>query len=124
MKNIILIFIGGGLGSIVRFGIGKRISSLHNTHFPYGTLIANILACFVVGFVIGLADHKQIISPQAKLFWAVGFCGGFSTFSTFSAETISLIQNGFHLSSLLYIISSLVLCVTMTFLGMYVAKFI
>jgi fluoride exporter len=124
MKDNILIFIGGGLGSVVRFAIGKWASSLHNYHFPHGTLMANVLACTILGAVIGLADHKQIISAQAKLFWAVGFCGGFSTFSTFSAETISLIQNGLPLSSLLYVVVSVVLCITTTFLGMYMVKFI
>jgi fluoride exporter len=124
MRDVILIFIGGGLGSAVRFAIGKWIDSLHDYHFPYGTLMANVLACTILGAVIGLADYKQVISPQARLFWAVGFCGGFSTFSTFSAETISLIQNGLHLSGLLYVVVSIILCITTTFLGMYVVKFI
>ncbi len=118
-RDLLYIFLGGGLGSVFRFGTGKWIGTLHNQQFPYGTLVANIIACLVLGFVIGLADVKQIISPAARLFWAVGFCGGFSTFSTFSAETISLLQNGFHLATALYVIGSLVFCMTATYAGLY-----
>jgi fluoride exporter len=122
MKELLLIFFGGGLGSVVRFTSGKWINSWHTQHFPFGTLAVNIAACLILGFTIGLADHKQIISPSARLFWAVGFCGGFSTFSTFSAETITLLQNGFHLSSVLYVIGSLVFCVCATYAGLYLGE--
>lgn len=121
-RDLLYIFLGGGLGSVVRFATSKWISSLHNQQFPYGTLVANIIACLILGFVIGVADHKQIISPAARLFWAVGFCGGFSTFSTFSAETISLLQNGFHLSTVLYVIGSFVFCITATYAGLYLGE--
>lgn len=122
MRELILIFVGGGLGSITRFSLGKWITSLHSQNFPYATLAVNVIACFVLGLVIGLAEHKQIISAPSRLFWAVGFCGGFSTFSTFSAETITLIQTGFHLSGVLYIIASLVLCLAATLAGLYLGE--
>lgn len=121
-RDLILVFIGGGLGSAVRFSLGKWVASFHQHHFPYGTLVANILACFALGLIIGLADHKQLISTGARLFWTVGFCGGFSTFSTFSSETISLIQQGFTFTSLLYIVLSLVLCITATYAGLYLGE--
>jgi CrcB protein len=122
MKEIILVFVGGGLGSIVRFSLGKWVNSLHTHHFPFGTLAVNIVACFMLGAVVGLADHRQLISPASRLFWAVGFCGGFSTFSTFSNETLDLLQNGFHLSVLVYISLSLILCVGATFGGIYAGE--
>lgn len=118
-RDLFYVFLGGGLGSIVRFATGKWIGALHDQQFPYGTLVTNIVACLVLGFVIGMADHKQIISPAARVFWAVGFCGGFSTFSTFSAETITLLQNGLQLSSAIYVMGSLVLCITATYAGLY-----
>ena len=98
MKSILIVFVGGGLGSVTRFVLARWVNALHTHHFPYGTLVVNVIACFVVGLVIGLADHRQLISPQAKLFWTIGFCGGFSTFSTFSNETIVLLQGGFTVS--------------------------
>lgn len=122
MKEMMLVFIGGGLGSISRFSLGKWITSIHTHYFPYGTLVVNVVACFTVGILIGLADHKQLISPAARLFWVIGFCGGFSTFSTFSTETITLIQNGFHFSTSLYVIGSLVFCISATYTGLYLGS--
>jgi fluoride exporter len=122
MKSLLLVFLGGGLGSVVRYSLGKWINLWHTHHFPLATLIINVVACLLLGFIIGLADHKQIISPAMRLFWAVGFCGGFSTFSTFSNETLSLIQNGFTISLLLYILLSLLLCVAATLGGIYLGE--
>jgi CrcB protein len=98
------------------------VNALHSHHFPWGTLVVNIVACFALGTIVGLADHKNIISPSARLFWTVGFCGGFSTFSTFSNETLVLIQSGFTLSVILYIALSLLLCVAGTFAGLYLGE--
>ncbi|MCA4894626.1 MAG: fluoride efflux transporter CrcB [Cytophagales bacterium] len=122
MREMLLIFVGGGIGSVMRFSLGTWISSFHSHHFPYGTLFVNVLACFVLGTLVGVADHKQIISPNARLFWTVGFCGGFSTFSTFSSETLTLIQNGFPFSGLVYVLASLLLCLAATYLGLYLGE--
>ena len=122
LLDIILVFCGGGAGSIVRFLLGRWVNAWHNHHFPFGTLAVNVVACLVLGFVVGIADHRQLISPSARLFWTVGFCGGFSTFSTFSAETLTLIQSGFHFSTFVYIVSSLVLCLAGTFAGIYLGE--
>jgi CrcB protein len=124
MRVLVLIFLGGGIGSVMRFSLGKWISSFHSHHFPYGTLFVNVLACFILGALVGAADHKQIISPNARLFWTVGFCGGFSTFSTFSSETLTLIQNGFPFSGLVYVLASLLLCLAATYLGLYLGEHI
>jgi CrcB protein len=117
-----MVFLGGGLGSMVRFSLGKWISSLHNHHFPLGTLLVNIIACFVLGLFVGLADHKQIFSPAARLFWTVGFCGGFSTFSTFSQETFYLIHGGFNLSMIVYVVFSLLFCVAAVYFGLFAGE--
>ncbi|MEJ7626194.1 MAG: fluoride efflux transporter CrcB [Ferruginibacter sp.] len=121
MKELIAVFIGSGLGGVLRFGLGRWINSLHNSPFPFGTFVVNVIACFTLGFIIGLADHKQILSPTARLFLAVGFCGGFSTFSAFSNETFSLFQQGHNLSLVLYILGSILLCVTAVFGGLFIA---
>ncbi|MBS1555444.1 MAG: fluoride efflux transporter CrcB [Bacteroidetes bacterium] len=122
MRQLLLVFFGGGLGSVTRFVLGKWISTLHQHHFPWGTLAANVGACLAVGFFIGLADHKQIISPASRIFWVVGFGGGFSTFSTFSVETINLIQQGFTISSFSYVLASVALCVGATFAGLQLGE--
>ena len=121
MKELIAVFIGSGLGGLSRFLLGKWVESWHNHHFPFGTFVVNFVACLILGFVIGLADHKQILSPTARLFLAVGFCGGFSTFSAFSSETLTLLQQGHNISLVLYIFGSIILCVAATFGGLLIA---
>jgi len=122
MKELIYVFIGGGLGSLARFKLGKWLNAFHNANFPLGTFAINIIACFIMGFIIGLADHKQLLSPASRLFWTVGFCGGFSTFSAFSSETLTLFQQGQNSTMLLYILLSVVICVTATFGGLLIAE--
>jgi CrcB protein len=122
MKELIYVFIGGGLGSLVRFLLGKWVNAFHNSTFPFGTFTINIIACFVLGFIIGLADHKQLLSPATHLFWAVGFCGGFSTFSAFTSESLSLIQQGQNSTMLLYVLLSVIVCLTATFGGLFIAE--
>jgi CrcB protein len=122
MKELGLIFIGGGLGSVVRFLLGRWVTTLHELNFPLGTLVVNIVACFVLGLVVGLVDHRQVFSPETRIFWAVGFCGGFSTFSTFSHETLLLFQQPNVVSGMVYIIASVVLCLLATLTGIWVGR--
>jgi CrcB protein len=122
MKELIYVFIGGGLGSLVRFKLGQWVNTFHNSNFPFGTFTINVIACFVLGFIIGLADHKQFLSPASRFFWAVGFCGGFSTFSAFSRETLALIQQGQNSTMILYILLSVIVCMTATFGGLLIAE--
>jgi CrcB protein len=119
MQPILIVFLGGGLGSVVRYLLSRWISALHTQNFPWGTLTVNVVACLFLGIMVGLADQKQMISPSMRLFWTVGFCGGFSTFSTFSIETLQLMQGGFTGSLLFYIALSVLLCVAATFVGIY-----
>ncbi len=110
------VFLGGGLGSICRFLISK-ISIPYFDQFPIHTLIANLCSSAVLGLLTGLFIVKFADAPNEwKLFAATGFCGGFSTFSTFSLETFKLIQNQQLGLALLYVLLSVFLCVGMIFL--------
>jgi CrcB protein len=122
MKHLLLIFAGGGLGSVARFLFGRWVNSFHQLNFPFGTLAVNVTACFVLGLVVSLSDHRQLLSPDSKIFWTIGFCGGFSTFSTFSLETAQLFQQGSTGSGLLYIAGSVALCWVAVVLGVWVGK--
>jgi len=122
MQSLVLVFLGGGLGSVLRFALGRWIQVPHGQHFPWGTFVANVAACLVLGFVIGLADHKNMLTPAARMFWTVGFCGGFSTFSTFSHEALVLLQNGLNLTTALYIFLSLILCLGATYAGLFLGE--
>ncbi len=105
MSQLIAIFFGGGIGSIVRYFMGEMMQRL----FPespksvmFGTLLANVLACLVLGYLLG-----KEIQPKNIFFWSVGFCGGFSTFSTFSNEVLQLIKSGQYLLGTGYIVISI-----------------
>ena len=114
MLNCIAVFLGGGLGSICRYGFGEFFSS---EKFPVGTLLANVLACFLLGYLSGFL-LKNDLSDEWKLFLGTGFCGGFSTFSTFGKETLLLGQDGQQWIALFYLILSLVLGILAVYFGL------
>ncbi len=88
------IFIGGGLGSLARFGVGKLASKILPDGFPWGTLIANMLACSILALIVLMIQQKPSQASWLSPLLIIGFCGGFSTFSSFSNESLDLIQQG------------------------------
>jgi len=118
--NYLWVFIGGGLGSLARYGIWKLLEN-YNAQFPWATFVANALSCLILGFFIGL-QQKGGISDQGRLLLMIGFCGGFSTFSTFSAETLKHFQNGSYITGISYIFSSLFLCWICILIGMKISS--
>lgn len=120
---MIAVFIGSGLGGVVRFGLSRGLEHVIRCSFPLATFVVNLTACFILGFSLGLALNKStIISPTTKLFLTVGFCGGLSTFSTFSRETLTLFQQAQYLILALYVLGSLLVCAAATFLGLFCAQ--
>ena len=112
----LMVFIGGGLGSLCRYGIGLLLKNKAGT-LPLGTLMANIISCILLGFLIGWVAKNHLSSPMALL-WMTGFCGGFSTFSTFSAESWQLIQQGQIELALLNIGGSVLIGLGCIFVGL------
>lgn len=121
MIEWLAVFLGGGLGSISRFGMGKWIGVPANG-FPLPTLLINVGACLVLGIVAGFVVHKGQFPAALKLGITVGFCGGFSTFSTFSLEAFSLYQGGKMLVMAAYILASVVLCFMGIALGQWLGR--
>ena len=109
MKALLLVFIGGGTGSCLRYALSKWFNQAGQL-MPYGTLLANILSCMVLGFAAYLYASKYAESDWLKLLVLVGFCGGFSTFSTFSNEIFQFMKAGNQSSMVAYLLASLILC--------------
>jgi fluoride exporter len=114
--NWLIVFVGGGLGSLVRYGISLVFKN-NTWTFPVSTLISNVLASFIIGILTGMA-LKGTLSDEQKLLFATGFCGGFSTFSTFSNETLHLLQQGQVFLAVFNTALSIILCLLATFLGL------
>ena len=122
MNQLILIFMGGGLGSLTRFSLSKLIQENINKSFPFGTLGVNILASIILGIFIGMVEIKSLTNPNYKALISIGFCGGFSTFSAFSNDTLQLVQNNRILEALINILLNVILCILATFGGIILAK--
>lgn len=120
MTHFLLVFLGGGLGSVCRYGLGIWAQPWQS-RFPVATLAANGLACVVLGAVLGLHLGGQI-PERWRLLLATGFCGGFSTFSTFTAETWQLTQSGQTSAALLNVAANMGVCLLGLLLGTKLAE--
>lgn len=118
LKNLLFIFIGGGIGSVLRFGLSQL-----NQVYSYGTFLANIIGCLFIGFILGIYK-REIFADVHYLALAVGFCGGFTTFSSFAAENYKLLQNGEYFMFLTYTLLSLIVGILMIGLGFKLSELI
>lgn len=121
LKQLILIGLGGGVGSIFRYLVSYWMLNKEKMAFPWPTFIVNILGCLLIGFFIGLS-LKSNFKSDLRFLLIVGFCGGFTTFSTFSSENLLLWQNGNYAILFLYIFLSVILGVFAVVIGNYLAN--
>lgn len=121
MKAVLLVFIGGGFGSVLRFLVGKYLNST-SSGIPYGTFLANILGSLLIGIILGLAAKNNTLSQNQTLLLATGFCGGFTTFSTFAYENHVFLKSGDFTSFALYTIASFVIGFLAVFAGLHLIK--
>lgn len=121
MRILLLIGTGGFIGSVLRYVITLAIQNRFLHTFPYGTLAVNIIGCFAIGLVFSFSE-KGNLPHEWRLFLATGICGGFTTFSAFSIETLSLMRDGHMLPAILYVAASVLLGLLATFLGLSIVK--
>lgn len=121
MKQVLLVFLGGGAGSALRFLVALYLNS-RSTGIPYGTFAANILGSLLIGFILGWALKNDAMQSTTVLLLATGFCGGFTTFSTFAYENHILLKTGDFFNFALYTLGSFILGFGAVFLGMALAR--
>ena len=121
MKNFLLVFIGGGFGSGLRYIIGRYLNSSLGS-FPVGTFTVNIIGSLLIGLILGYAAKENSLNQNQVLLLATGFCGGFTTFSAFAHENFQLLKTGDIMQFSIYTIGSVVVGLIAVFIGIYIAK--
>jgi CrcB protein len=111
VNKLLFVFLGGGLGSIARYGISEIVKSNFKTVFPTATLCSNIISCIILGLAVGMFYDKVGTNPSLRMLIVVGFCGGFSTFSSFSFETVELMRTGNMAIAIANILISVTVCI-------------
>jgi CrcB protein len=122
LKAVLIVFAGSGLGGVARYSIQTFILKLYPHIFPFGTLAVNILGCFLIGIFYALSERSGMLSAEWRIALTTGFCGGFTTFSAFAYENVSLLKTGNYLFVSLYIIASVVLGIVAVFAGIFAMK--
>ena len=120
MLTYVYIGIGAAIGGTLRYWIENNTYNFLPVNFPYGTLLVNVVGSFILGMIMFYFNDKELLDPQFRLFLTVGFCGGFTTFSTFSLETMNLFRDAQYSIGILNVILNVLLCL----IGIYIAYLI
>lgn len=124
MNDVLIVMLGGGVGAATRYLIANWAAEIYGTDFPYGTLIVNVVGCFIIGVIMTLVTEKVIVNPYWRLLTVTGFLGGLTTFSSFSYETLRLLGDGYILYGFYNIFANLILSLLATWGGMAIVKVI
>ena len=124
MSILISVFLGGGFGAIIRYLVIEQVNKLFLVAFPFGTIAVNVVGAFLIGLLSSYLAERLDVSENIKMFLIVGFCGGFTTFSSFNIEFYQLFSNGEILSSLIYVTTTFVLTVVAFYIGVSLLKLI
>ncbi|EDM44883.1 integral membrane protein possibly involved in chromosome condensation, CrcB-like protein [unidentified eubacterium SCB49] len=121
MKAVLLVFLGGGLGSALRYVISRALNSTP-PGFPYGTFAVNVIGSLIIGIILGFALKHHSPSSNTALFIATGLCGGFTTFSAFAYENVMFLKAGDYQTFIIYTLGSIVLGLAAVFAGIYLSR--
>jgi len=121
MKTLLFIGFGSFIGGILRYLLSSQIFTRFLSAFPYGTLAVNLIGCFLIGLFFGFVEKTEV-NPDLRIFLMTGILGGFTTFSAFSNETVGLLRQGSFGYAGIYVLSSLVLGILLTFAGIVLSR--
>ena len=121
MKSFLLVFLGGGLGSGIRYLVTIAMNQ-YSKVLPFGTFTVNMLGCLLIGLILGYAQKENTLTSNQTLLLATCFCGGFTTFSAFANENLELIKNGEIFNFSVYTIGSILIGILAVFIGFYLAN--
>ena len=124
MKIILLIFFGGGLGSVARYLLINYFNKIIPGSIPYSTILVNLLGALIIGIVYYFVATRVVLNEHLKIFFTIGFLGAFTTFSTFNLDFFKLIESGAISSAIIYATITFVGTLTLFYIGFYFAKFI
>jgi len=122
MTKLIMIMIGGGLGSLCRYSLAVTAGKYFGAQFPVGTLLANLIGCFLIGVAFAVSDKTQLISPTGRLFIMTGFIGGLTTFSTYALETLQAARSGSGMIASLNFAANNIGGILLVFIGMWLTQ--
>jgi fluoride exporter len=121
-RTILIVGVGGFIGSILRYLGQLAAGKIFSPSFPMGTFLVNLLGCFIIGSVFAMSEKGNLLTAEMRLFLAVGFCGGFTTFSTFAADNLMLLKDNSIGLLMLNVLSSVVLGIFAVYLGIVVIR--
>jgi CrcB protein len=119
---LLYVALGSAIGGVSRYLLGGLVHRMLGTAFPAGTLLVNVSGSFLLGVILRYALENPSLTPEVRAFLTIGFCGGYTTFSTFSYEAVALLENGEWAWASVYITASVVLSLIATFLGFGIAR--
>jgi len=122
IKNFLLVGLGGGVGSIARYLTQKWVHENYPYPFPWGTFLINLVGCLLIGIIYEASEKTSVLSPHVRLLLITGFCGGFTTFSTFAFENMTLLRSGDTIYFVIYSLASVILGVGCVFAGIAIMK--
>ncbi|HWR44210.1 MAG TPA: fluoride efflux transporter CrcB [Sporomusa sp.] len=124
MINILIVAIGGGIGAASRYLVSSWAAERFGSGFPYGTLIVNVAGCFIIGLFLALVTDKIVVKPEWRLFVTTGFLGGLTTFSSFSYETMKLLQEADISLAVYNVLANCVIGFLATWVGINFARYL
>ena len=122
MKQEVLVFVGGGIGATFRYWLQGAVYRFMGTEFPYGTLLVNVLGCFAIGLLMAVFEERFAVNPGLRLFLTIGILGGFTTYSSFSYETVSMLREGSYLAGTANVVYTTLNCLGAAWIGGVIGK--